>query len=92
MISTLKAFLQIRLLIYEEDEELAFAAILDPKLKLSWCISDFLMEQYISNIRIKIKTIDQKVKEVSSPPHSQLAAYSVFCHKLQVERDMHQTQ
>ena len=69
MISTLKASVQKRLSKYEEDEEFVFAAILDPRFKLSWCISEFLRKQYISNIRIKMNTIDQKVEEVVSPPH-----------------------
>ena len=64
MISILKASIQKRLSKYEEDKKFVSAAILDPNSNFqgAW-------EHFISNIRVMMKTNDQKVEEIVLPPH-----------------------
>ena len=69
MITTLKSSLQKRMSKYEEDEEFVIAAVLDPRFKLTWCMSKSMREQHISNVRAKMNSVEKKSEEeLKSPP------------------------
>ena len=54
---------------YEEDEEFVIAAVLDPRFKLTWCRSEAMREQHISNVKAKMNPVEKNSEEeLKSPP------------------------